>query len=238
MFRTASSVFHLLPIAGLYTFLPKYLESQFHLPAHDANLISAFGGILVMGIGIVISGVVLLKFSPTARSVAAWIAFTALAYSIGLYLLRKFWQKWNWRIYFMSRYGDFDVRWLFAGQFCWHEWDQNVDTQQRYVSKCCWFVLWLLISISNTSFPLEICQRWIFRAVQCANVTKINFHRFAALTVSPISHRARLDAEVLTPKMGKHISLIVNAFHKVSAIKRFAPSRTVDWTNIHMYQFL
>lgn len=84
MFRTASSVLHLLPIAGLYTFLPKYLESQFHLPAHDANLISGTGGILVMGIGIVISGFVLLKFSPTARSVAAWIAITALIYSIGL----------------------------------------------------------------------------------------------------------------------------------------------------------
>jgi hypothetical protein len=27
--RTFSSVFHLLPISGLYTFLPKYLESQF-----------------------------------------------------------------------------------------------------------------------------------------------------------------------------------------------------------------
>lgn len=86
MFRTASSVLHLLPIAGLYTFLPKYLESQFHLPAHDANLITGLGGILVMGIGIVVSGFVLLKFSPTARSVAAWIAFTALMYSLGMYV--------------------------------------------------------------------------------------------------------------------------------------------------------
>lgn len=40
MFRTASCVLHLLPVAGLYTFLPKYLESQFRLPTHDANLIS------------------------------------------------------------------------------------------------------------------------------------------------------------------------------------------------------
>lgn len=88
MFRTASSVLHLLPIAGLYTFLPKYLESQFHLPAHDANLITGLGGILVMGIGIVVSGFVLLKFSPTARSVAAWIAFTALMYSLGEYPIR------------------------------------------------------------------------------------------------------------------------------------------------------
>lgn len=83
MFRTASSVLHLLPIAGLYTFLPKYLESQFHLPAHDANLITGLGGILVMGVGIIVSGFVLLKFRPTARSVAAWIAFTALMYSLG-----------------------------------------------------------------------------------------------------------------------------------------------------------
>lgn len=67
MFRTASSVLHLLPIAGLYTFLPKYLESQFHLPAHDANLITGMGGILVMGIGIVASAVILFKiqsYSP------------------------------------------------------------------------------------------------------------------------------------------------------------------------------
>ena len=87
MFRTASSVFHLLPIAGLYTFLPKYLETQFRLPAADANLITAFGGILVMGIGIVISGIVILKMNPSARSVAAWIAFTALIYSCGMAIL-------------------------------------------------------------------------------------------------------------------------------------------------------
>lgn len=87
MFRTASSVLHLLPIAGLYTFLPKYLESQFHLPAHDASLVTGLGGILVMGIGIIVSGFVLLKFNPSARSVAAWIAFTALMYSLGMAIL-------------------------------------------------------------------------------------------------------------------------------------------------------
>lgn len=90
MFRTASSVLHLLPIAGLYTFLPKYLETQFRLPAHDANLISGLGGILVMGIGIVISGIVILKFSLTARSVAAWVAFTAIVYSAGMFAIFMF----------------------------------------------------------------------------------------------------------------------------------------------------
>lgn len=87
MFRTASSVFHLLPIAGLYTFLPKYLETQFRLPAADANLISAFGGILVMGLGIFLSGIVILKIKPNAQRVAAWIAFTAFVYSVGMVIL-------------------------------------------------------------------------------------------------------------------------------------------------------
>lgn len=38
MLRTASSVLHIFPIAGLYTFLPKFLESQFRFPAHSANM--------------------------------------------------------------------------------------------------------------------------------------------------------------------------------------------------------
>ncbi|KAH8300500.1 hypothetical protein KR018_009702 [Drosophila ironensis] len=87
MFRTASCVFHLLPIAGLYTFLPKYLETQFRLATYDANMIAAFCGILVMGIGIVISGLFILKRKPTAKGVAAWIAFTALVYSVGMIVL-------------------------------------------------------------------------------------------------------------------------------------------------------
>ncbi|XP_024085155.1 solute carrier organic anion transporter family member 3A1-like [Cimex lectularius] len=87
MFRTASSVLHILPIAGLYTFLPKYLESQFRLTAHDANMFSGVGGILVMGLGIILSGVFILRVKPNARFVAAWIAFTAVIYAIGMGIL-------------------------------------------------------------------------------------------------------------------------------------------------------
>lgn len=87
MFRTASSVLHILPIAGLYTFLPKYLESQFRLPTPSANMISGVGGILVMGLGIIISGIFILRFTPNARFVAAWIAFTAVVYALGMGIL-------------------------------------------------------------------------------------------------------------------------------------------------------
>lgn len=87
MLRTASSVLHLLPVAGLYTFLPKYLETQFGLATHESALISGIGGISVMGIGVAISGVVILKIKPSAKSVAAWIAFTSVVYSIGMAVL-------------------------------------------------------------------------------------------------------------------------------------------------------
>lgn len=87
LFRTASSVLHILPIAGLYTFLPKYLESQFQLSATKANMISGMAGILVMGAGIFASGTFMRKYKPNASFVARWIAISALAYSVGMVIL-------------------------------------------------------------------------------------------------------------------------------------------------------
>ena len=45
--------------------------------------ITGVGGILVMGLGIIMSGVFILRVKPNARFVAAWIAFTAVVYSCG-----------------------------------------------------------------------------------------------------------------------------------------------------------
>ncbi|KAG8189334.1 hypothetical protein JTE90_021839 [Oedothorax gibbosus] len=87
LYRTASSVLHILPIAGLYTFLPKYLESQFLLSQPMANMISGMAGILVMGAGIFASGSFMRHFKPSARFVAKWIAASALAYSVGMVIL-------------------------------------------------------------------------------------------------------------------------------------------------------
>lgn len=49
----------------------------------NISFVIGVGGILVMGVGIIISGVFILKFKPNARFVAAWIAFTAVIYAIG-----------------------------------------------------------------------------------------------------------------------------------------------------------
>lgn len=87
MWRTASSVLHLMPISGVYSFLPKYLEKQFQLPTHEANLVSGMGGIMVMGLGTISAGFVILKLVPSARQVAAWTAMSAAIYSAGMILL-------------------------------------------------------------------------------------------------------------------------------------------------------
>lgn len=87
MFRTASAVLHLLPITGLYVFLPKYLENQFQMVTHNANFISGTFGILMMGAGILITGVMSVKYQVSARHVSLWIAFTALATAIGMLVL-------------------------------------------------------------------------------------------------------------------------------------------------------
>jgi hypothetical protein len=87
MFRTASAVLHLLPITGLYVFLPKYLENQFNMSPTSTNWISGTFGILVMGVGIFITGVISVKFPLSARKVSLWIAFTALATACGMFVL-------------------------------------------------------------------------------------------------------------------------------------------------------
>ncbi|XP_076371446.1 solute carrier organic anion transporter family member 74D-like [Tachypleus tridentatus] len=85
--RTASSVLHIMPIAGLYTFLPKYLEAQFQLSPTKANIISGMAGILVMGVGIFFSGTLMRKLKPSARIVAAWITLAAFAHCLGMVIL-------------------------------------------------------------------------------------------------------------------------------------------------------
>jgi Organic Anion Transporter Polypeptide (OATP) family len=87
MFRTASAVLHLLPITGLYVFLPKYLEVQFKMPSSDATFVSGTFGILFMGLGIFITGIISVKYPLSAKKVSLWIAFTALVTAVGLFIL-------------------------------------------------------------------------------------------------------------------------------------------------------
>uniref|UniRef100_T1J381 Solute carrier organic anion transporter family member n=1 Tax=Strigamia maritima TaxID=126957 RepID=T1J381_STRMM len=83
LLRTASTVLHILPMSGLFTFLPKYLENQFRKTATTASMVTGTG-VLVMGVGIFASGMLMRVCKPNARFVAGWIAITALLHSLGM----------------------------------------------------------------------------------------------------------------------------------------------------------
>jgi len=85
--RIASTVFHTLPVSGLYTFLPKYLEYQYRITASRASGISGIAGILVMGFGIFTSGIFMRKYNPSPRFVSSWICIATFLYVCGMVLL-------------------------------------------------------------------------------------------------------------------------------------------------------
>lgn len=85
--RIASTVFHTLPVSGLYTFLPKYLEYQFRITASDASFVSGIAGILVMGFGIFTSGIYMRKYNPSPKFVSSWICIATFLYVCSMVLL-------------------------------------------------------------------------------------------------------------------------------------------------------
>lgn len=80
--RIASTVFHILPVSGLYTFLPKYLEYQYRITASDASFISGIAGIMVMGLGIFSSGIYMRRTNPNPNFVSRWWDFFLLMLSL------------------------------------------------------------------------------------------------------------------------------------------------------------
>lgn len=85
--RISSTVFHTLPVSGLYTFLPKYLEYQYRITASDASFLSGIAGIMVMGLGIFTSGIYMRKYNPNARIVSRWICIATFLYVCGMIML-------------------------------------------------------------------------------------------------------------------------------------------------------
>lgn len=83
IFNSASNSFFIMGLIGYWTFMPKYMETQFRQTAADSNLASGAIGILSSGLGIVISGVVISKFKPSPRSLAMWNVCTEAMEVVG-----------------------------------------------------------------------------------------------------------------------------------------------------------
>lgn len=87
LLRMLSGILHLLPIAGFFTFLPKYLEEQFRIAPSSADAISGLAGILFVGFGAFFGGMIIRILNVNSRFMTRWIASSALFYSIGMLIL-------------------------------------------------------------------------------------------------------------------------------------------------------
>ncbi|VVC39928.1 Organic anion transporter polypeptide OATP,Kazal domain,Major facilitator superfamily domain [Cinara cedri] len=70
VYNSISSSFYMLGVIGYWTFMPKYIETQFRQTAATSNFMSGTIGILSSGLGIVISGAVISKFKPSPRTLS------------------------------------------------------------------------------------------------------------------------------------------------------------------------
>ncbi|XP_068087043.1 solute carrier organic anion transporter family member 74D isoform X2 [Anabrus simplex] len=81
--NTTSTVFFVFGFAGYWTFMPKYLETQYGQTAASASLISGSVGLVFTGLGIITAAIVITRFKPSARQLAAWSVFVEIISVIG-----------------------------------------------------------------------------------------------------------------------------------------------------------
>lgn len=72
LFNSFSTVFFVFGYIGSWTFMPKYMETQFRQSASTSSLITGSVGISFSAMGIIVSGAVMSKFKPRCRYLAAW----------------------------------------------------------------------------------------------------------------------------------------------------------------------
>lgn len=72
VFNSFSSVFFMFGFIGYWTFMPKYMETQFRQSASRSSLITGSVGLIFSAMGVVASGAVISRFKPRPRYLAAW----------------------------------------------------------------------------------------------------------------------------------------------------------------------
>ncbi|XP_065222460.1 solute carrier organic anion transporter family member 74D-like [Planococcus citri] len=78
-----SSVCFAMGLMAYWTFMPKYMESQFRLSASKSNFLTGTVGILSNALGIMTAGLVISKLKPSPRFLAGWNVFVEFLDCIG-----------------------------------------------------------------------------------------------------------------------------------------------------------
>lgn len=85
MYNNLSSVFYILGLMPFYIFLPKYLEMIYAKSASLSNLVTGTVTLAFSAIGIFSSGIILSKYKPKARYLAAWNIIAGIIIALGIF---------------------------------------------------------------------------------------------------------------------------------------------------------
>ncbi|XP_046981251.1 solute carrier organic anion transporter family member 74D-like [Schistocerca americana] len=72
LFNTFSGVCFMFGVIGYWIFMPKYMETQFRQSAATASLISGSVGLVFTALGLITSALVISRWKPRPRVLAAW----------------------------------------------------------------------------------------------------------------------------------------------------------------------
>ena len=84
MLNNLAAVFYFFGYMPYWIFMPKYIETQYRQSASFSSLITGTVGLIFSAIGILLSGLIISKFKPKARYLAAWNVLIGAVSVIGI----------------------------------------------------------------------------------------------------------------------------------------------------------
>ncbi|XP_047001250.1 solute carrier organic anion transporter family member 74D-like [Schistocerca americana] len=84
MCNNLAGIFYFVGYAPYWIFMPKYIETQFRQSASVSSLVTGTAGLLFSAVGILTSGLVISKFRPRARYLAAWNVIVGIITVMGM----------------------------------------------------------------------------------------------------------------------------------------------------------
>lgn len=84
MLNNIASVFYFFGFMPYWIFTPKYIETQYKQSASTSSLVTGTVALAFSAIGVLLSGIVISKYKPRARYMAAWNVLVGLLSVMGM----------------------------------------------------------------------------------------------------------------------------------------------------------
>ena len=84
MCNNLAAVFYFMGYMPYWIFMPKYIETQYKQSASVSSLITGTVGLVFSAFGILLSGLVISKYKPKARYLAAWNVMVGAISVVGM----------------------------------------------------------------------------------------------------------------------------------------------------------